>query len=313
MARLPYKRSYIRTPPPDLLSRFLSLDIEKPREVLGYARKYGILRIGCCGRPATGHAHKTKPLVIRGETGDILGSIPNWGVDESTCEPIGWEIDRDAGLLKGWEPLGAWRYYVRRARSILNCAHRIRQNRIADKADIETILDQIPSNQDEVEVWADVRRIRPDILDRYTRGEYKTWEYHRDLVKRALAEWHALASGESGAVKFALVWTGNDVEYSVDTNHFGAIGFQLGLALAKSEDMAICSGCAQVYIPPRRPKPGQRHYCEICRRRMIPQRDAMRDFRQRARKGPKTVVKTVGELSTKQGKTREKPRKRKTR
>lgn len=55
----------------------------------------------------------------------------------------------------------------------------------------------------------------------------------------------------------------------------------MGVPLATA---AACSGCGAVYLPPRRPQAGLRHYCEECWRTKVPVRDAARDYRERERR-----------------------------
>lgn len=280
MARNTLDRKHIDAPPADLLSSFLSLDVDKPKDICAYARKYGILEIGTCGRPTTGHKHKSNPPIYR-VGNKLIYEHPLYGHSEySACKRIGIEIDPDRMSYSGWEPLGAWRYYVRRARAILNLAANIRRKKLATRSDIATLVDQIPESEEEVMAWLDVPRIKEDLFKEYNSGEFNTLDYHRILGSGALNEWIDLASNFAG-LRFSFMWRGDGAKYYLDTNHFGALGLQLGLAIAQSNSLATCSGCGSSYIPKRRPRSDQRNYCNVCRKRMIPQRDAMREHRAR--------------------------------
>ena len=62
---------------------------------------------------------------------------------------------------------------------------------------------------------------------------------------------------------------------------FGALAMQLTLAICGTDGLAICSGCGFGYIPNRRPKVNQKNYCQECREKGVPLRDASRAYRAR--------------------------------
>jgi hypothetical protein len=66
---------------------------------------------------------------------------------------------------------------------------------------------------------------------------------------------------------------------------FGALALQLSFVVSRSEGFELCSFCGEAYLPTRRPRPEQRHYCESCRDRGRPQADASRDNWRKKHKG----------------------------
>lgn len=64
---------------------------------------------------------------------------------------------------------------------------------------------------------------------------------------------------------------------------FGILITQIAHAIALSDQMAVCSGCNDPFVPARPLSRGVRQYCKRCRRKKIPQRDAARAWRQRGR------------------------------
>jgi hypothetical protein len=64
---------------------------------------------------------------------------------------------------------------------------------------------------------------------------------------------------------------------------FGILITQIAHAIARADQMAVCSGCNDPFVPTRPLSRGVRQYCKRCRKKKIPQRDAARAWRQRGR------------------------------
>jgi hypothetical protein len=64
---------------------------------------------------------------------------------------------------------------------------------------------------------------------------------------------------------------------------FGILITQIAHATARSDQMAVCSGCNDPFVPARPLSRGVRQYCKRCRKKKIPRRDAARAWRQRGR------------------------------
>ena len=61
----------------------------------------------------------------------------------------------------------------------------------------------------------------------------------------------------------------------------GALGLQLGQVLGRASGLAFCSVCGDVFAPSRKPRTGQRTYCDACRDPLTgrePQRQAERIY-----------------------------------
>src|SRR5262249_55286175 len=61
----------------------------------------------------------------------------------------------------------------------------------------------------------------------------------------------------------------------------GIVGLQIAHALSNAGGKEPCSGCGKAIRPSPKAVRGVRRYCPSCRRRKIPQRDAVRDVRRR--------------------------------
>jgi len=64
---------------------------------------------------------------------------------------------------------------------------------------------------------------------------------------------------------------------------FGVLVTQIAHVIARSDQKTVCAGCRNPFAPARPIVRGSRQYCTICRKRGVPQRDASRDWRRRAR------------------------------
>ena len=79
---------------------------------------------------------------------------------------------------------------------------------------------------------------------------------------------------------------GRQVEFGSSaggTRLFGTLACQLLFTITRVTGVAVCSACAAIYTPTRRPRPDQRRYCRSCRDGGVPQRDAQRDRQRRRR------------------------------
>jgi hypothetical protein len=66
------------------------------------------------------------------------------------------------------------------------------------------------------------------------------------------------------------------------SNLFGVLIVQIAHVIARSDQFAVCAGCQNPFPPERPLSRGVRQYCKRCRKAKVPQRDASRDWRQRA-------------------------------
>jgi len=91
-----------------------------------------------------------------------------------------------------------------------------------------------------------------------------------------LNDW-LLAGGVTPALSIA---TNAPVTYRVDlrvAGLFGAVASQLALVVGQVDGFAVCSGCAEIFLPARTPPQGKRRYCQACRDAGVDQRHAARD------------------------------------
>ena len=104
------------------------------------------------------------------------------------------------------------------------------------------------------------------------------------LLSSVVQEW--IRIGDVRPVMARGPTQGRQVEFGSSaggTRLFGTLACQLLFTITRVTGVAVCSACAAIYIPTRRPRPDQRRYCQSCRDGGVPQRDAQRDRQRRRR------------------------------
>lgn len=166
------------------------------------------------------------------------------------CEPRGYRQGR------AWESVDTWRGYARKFRAVLNVAARLHQGRPAGPED-----------------WRELNIDDSDVTVRRRLAQ--------ERVQLGVVLSQFLGQARVG---MEFVWDAETPALSPSgAGLFGALVLQLASAVGRSDGLAICSACSKSYIPRRRPRPDRRQYCDECRDRQVPQRDAAADYRQRRR------------------------------
>ena len=99
------------------------------------------------------------------------------------------------------------------------------------------------------------------------------------IVGLAVNTWFDQARGHG-----ILTMVDNDLQVRpFASNLFGVLITQIAHAIARSDQKAVCAGCRNTFSPTRPLVRGLRQYCNVCRKKKVPQRDAARDWRRRAR------------------------------
>ena len=257
--------NYEKRVAPDLLDGFINLSDATPERIKEFAKRRGVLEICKHGYPSS-HNSSTWPRT--------------WCESSSMCSPLEMpqeKIEKLGGdiFLTGWEPVERWHYFARQAKSILNLAASLYQDEMGS-----------------VDDWINLSR--EYVLDDPPPWNSQSLDRRRRYLAYVLNDWLQLG-GVRPAV-FLTAKTGLRVEFG-GPNLFSCLGVQLALAVSQTDQMAFCSSCSSPYFASgRRPAVNRRNYCEKCRDRRVPQRDAARDYRSR-----KTVDKKPS--STKRGGT----------
>ena len=171
-------------------------------------------------------------------------------------EDLGWRFD-------GWEPLERWWHFARQARAMLNLAANLHTDRPGQPEDWQVVVHH---PKQPVPWW------RPSV------------EAEWILLSSVVQEW--IRIGDVRPVLARGPTQGRQVEFGSSAGGarlFETLACQLLFTMTRVTGVAVCSACAAIYTPRRRPRPDQRRYCRSCRDGGVPQRDAQRDRQRRRR------------------------------
>jgi hypothetical protein len=246
----------------ELLLRFAGLAGAPVDKVLKFARKWGVLGLCRHGLPST---HFLPPS---GFSLPHAGDVGRAGRPGRWCDP------------RGVESVEAWDTWADRFRALLNIAASLYAGRPCGSKAWLSFFD------------------RSELEDR---GYYLLERDVKDLKPREVGD--ALSDDklllqevvnhylDIGGVRPRLILTTGVLDdgpprigFGCLPPHrlFGVLAIQLMTSISRTGGPMLCSSCGSPYSPRRRPKQGQRHYCEACGRRAAV-RDAQRDRRRRRR------------------------------
>lgn len=246
---------------PDLLEKFINLSGAPLEQIRDFAKRWGVLEICEHGYPSS-HNSQTWPRAWR--TSPVCSPLE---MSAKKLKALGGDF-----FLAGWDPIDRWRYFAQQARSILNLAAALYQNKKGSLGDWEILFEEYR------EGWGDSNRP----------WESKSPKIPRLFLAYALNDWLQLGGVRPAA--FLMDGTGLRLELG-GPNLFSFLGVQLVLAVSRTDQMAFCSNCGKPYLAPgRRPAINRRSYCPACRDSGVPQRDAARDYRSRTKEGRKQKV-----------------------
>lgn len=219
------------------LDSFVQLWKLKPEAIARFARKWGVLAIGDSGRPCTSIAQHPRAP----------------------------------------EPLETWRYFSKRAYSVLNIAANLAQGRLGRIEDWTALAGT--RERAGAEFIEELGRVSPMSLRIIATHGYPitakaprhTVEMERLFLAMEICMWLRL-----GRVGF-LIGTdppsskGATPQWNMFINYDGhllsAIALQLSLCVADAESLYVCSGCKLPYNrlkSVKKPKPGEMNFCRTC-------------------------------------------------
>lgn len=248
-----------------MLFQFVELSGKADKDILRYARTWGVLALCEHGLPRHHTvADRTSPATLPpGAWG--AGSRTSW------CCPrvakVGFE-----GRTIHFDHIEDWRRYSRIAQSILNIAAELNQGRAAQDEDWRALAP-----------LADADLLASGFGYPFIRGGQRSMRAQRNALAYVINEWL-----QSAGVTIWFGWDCNADQWQIslgtsgdDDNLLGHLGYALLIAASQSDGLAICCNCRRSYVPERRPNPNRRNYCPTCGNRAA-WRDAARAKRTRA-------------------------------
>jgi hypothetical protein len=232
------------TPAPRLVDHFIRLADAPEEEILGFARRWGVLDLCSHGLPLV------QPLLDQEGWWDHGEPPP--------CAPLKWKPQGLApelsGILIGRERLAHWRQWARRARALMRIAAALEANRPVNAEDWLEIQLEGTTPQ---EVEADLEHIaREDPLQSDARSD----------LYGAVNRWVEI--GRVGPALIAHPGHPPVVRFTSAPlkNLFGMIGLQIMMRVSRVGSMAICSNCGRLYKPDRLPTRARQNFCQDCGR-----------------------------------------------
>ena len=258
LPRESHARGGVIVPSPGLLDDFVTLTNATTAAVLDFARTHGVLGLG-----------------------------------------TDWTRPREFAR----EPLQTWLEAARQARDLLVAAQRLRQGQLLTDDERVPVLRA---------AWPDAQPLQFTERALFLDGEpvYEPYTNPDDAIRDALLlhangtldddrvqlTWAVTTWMMDAGAQLVLTWPPGASEPALTIGGerprgcLPAITVQVALACSRAESTRSCDGCGALHTPRRQPKPGNRSFCEECRRRGVPVKLANRDGRARER-AQRTVAK----------------------
>jgi len=257
--------------PDDLLLRFASLAEGSDREIVTFARTYGLLGLCVHGLPSS---HNPPPYPRGARGGGFRATIRSFLADDD-LDPV-WRIQTairlldsysDAELVNWCHPADRefvedWRLFAAGAAALLTIAGRLHQDRLPPLSAWEDVYGR---SEIDPSRWRTPRKVSSE----------------RSRLVRVVGEWIRL-----GNVRPVPTW-GHGEPPGIDlrgSGLFAALARQLAFTIAGGGGFAFCHECSRFFVPARRRSPRRRAFCPDCREAGAPAKWAMRDKRARDRK-----------------------------
>lgn len=238
-------------PGPGLLEGFVGLGSATNQEIRDFALAWGVLELCEHGLP---RSHRPDPWPA--------GSGPRG------CRPIGWRDDAE-GFQYGMfvEPTPVWRRLAARMRAALLVAAAVREG------------EPIPADQ-----W----RLLAQAGHRYSAAPNPDPNAALVGVWAVVNDWQHY--GRVGTICYSVDYAGAGpltelVAAISGAGLAGGLALQLLAKLTGTDPFAFCSACGKLYSPERKPRRGERRYCDPCKAEGKTLRDAQRDRSDRNRAG----------------------------
>ena len=256
-----------------LLEDFMQRETATPEAIHRFARQRGVL--GICERHGLPMTHKTTvPPGVRWPP----ESHSTYCMPARVPRTFRTTKERQAAPIELREHVSSWRAFAREAAGILRLANALHAGHHTADADWMAVYARDPFIHDAkrpIPWWPTNRRDR--------RGDNRS---DKILASSKVNEWMVLGNirpmldwFRGGAAR--IIFTAADASGNPHTTLFGALALQVLLVVSSAKGLTICSSCQTPFVPSRRPRHGERSYCEDCRESAAPWRDAKRDQRAR--------------------------------
>lgn len=252
-------RNHVVKPSYKILEDFVQLAYASDKKILHYASKWGLLDLCEEHLMPASHDSYCKPI------------IPSRQVSIFVKEESAQKYRKE--LLSKGEPLKIWRYYARFAQAIIGIAANHQEEKLGNNFD-----------------WARLHSDRYGFLgSELMNNEDKDISSFTDklMFEKKLICYGVNIWLNQGNVRPILQYIEGKpvIVFECDNPYgklFANLAIQLMMVATQTSGVAFCSACNKSYIPKRRPREGERHYCPECGKRAA-WRDAQADKRKRVK------------------------------
>jgi hypothetical protein len=174
-----------------------------------------------------------------------------------------------------WEPLVAWRFYIRKFAAALNIAHFLQKDRPGqheDWAEVASVQDGKHMGEEFAK-----REWKPssEVVEYGRKLAASTIEFQGMCLANAVTRWIL----DAGVIPW-VSWEANRAQLSLALGRpmvppgdpfskyewhqvtlYGLLVTQLAAAVTSAGEFATCGWCGQTYKPDRKPPIGRRHFC----------------------------------------------------
>ena len=217
------------------LEQFIGLADSSAREVLVFAREWGVLGLCEHGMPFTHQIGSSFSSLVD-------GSGSSQELIESRC------------YATGFEPMEAWKNHSKKLSSVLSIASNLHQDKPGKPEDWLVIE---PWHDPHMEYWKDEALPSTESDD----------GYHSVVVaqKKHLTHNVQLLLTQSGA-RPRFEWSADNAPYVgiVPVGLAAVLALQAAFAVCKTTSIVNCTACGKLYVPKRKPQSGRGKYCSAC-------------------------------------------------
>lgn len=255
------RKKEMKTPTPAMFSEFIELWRKSPAEIAAFAKRWGRL-----------HMAKDGKVLLANEYHPSQRSPQNY-----YCEPV-----------------EGWRFFSRRAYTVLVIASDLRtksSTSVEDWQSLSNIRDRIDLNLP----WGlGLSKLHLMFLEDPKRIAAASPDFQRLLVSSEVNLWMTLS--RVGLCLDLVQLPDDEVNWQLGVDYpslLSAIAVQLALTVSSGRSLAACSGCGRLYIWFKRaPKAGVESFCSDCSNSGEPVRRA--DERRRKKIREARRLKTEG-------------------
>jgi hypothetical protein len=256
-----------------LLPQFARLADASPRQILAFARRWGVLSV-CIShkQPTADDGRESWHAMSSSSASPVCDS---WAMPSSDPRYLDWN-DIASPLYS--TPVDAWRKYARQLQTICGVVADLGRHEPVRHDEWEIVTEAVLEGCHAVyaaPLWQPVEPRQPayGLLTPELNRQRLTMQQLRERVAHVSSMWL-----EFGNVRPVVAWAGDPPRVQLTSSTLvGLLGIQLAASISSTHGMWRCDGggpdCeGYLYQPHRKPQRLRFHYCTACRENAVPGR-----------------------------------------